>query len=141
MKIIFLDVDGVLNASFTEGIFKNGRTGLDPKLVTIWNTIPERVECKVVLISTWRLIPYWRNILRDAGVKGEFIGRTPYLKGMTVPRGSEVHAWLKENPKVTKFCVIDDSRPFLKNQKVFRPLDGLTQQMADEIVQYLNENP
>lgn len=51
-KIIFLDVDGVLNshAALNGGVY----CGMDPKCVLALNYLLEKTEAKVVLSSAWR---------------------------------------------------------------------------------------
>ena len=60
MKIIFLDIDGVLNSDTWEKskAFKNGvypSNSFDPFSVQLLNNIINETQAKVVLTSTWRL--------------------------------------------------------------------------------------
>lgn len=142
MKVIFLDIDGVLNCEVTMAKLKNNRTGIDAKLVSRFNRILRSTDAKVVLSSTWRLWPYWRQAMKDAGlIVGRFIDITPYNKGLT-SRGTEVKQWLDLHPEVTKFCCIDDGEDFLEGQTLFKcsPLTGLTDEIANRVIQYLYES-
>lgn len=57
MKVVFLDIDGVLAHSH----YKNPQTeNLDPKKVLLLKKIVVLTGAKVVLSSTWRL-PYYEN--------------------------------------------------------------------------------
>lgn len=103
MKILFLDVDGVLNTYRTKERVGSWR-GLDPVLVSrLINWLVENSEVKVVLSSTWRTTENLTEALRSAGVS--WIGETP-LVGLR--RGQEIDLWLKHNPGVTHFAILDD---------------------------------
>ena len=121
-KLIFLDIDGVLNNDYTKEKFA-GFTGIDARLrdmfISWWRL---NSDVKLVLSSTWRIPSAYGNFvghLIDNGLS--FIGETPYLKG--VGRGLEIQAWLIENtvPEETKYVILDDMSPseFLKHQRPF----------------------
>ena len=142
MKVIFLDIDGVLNSSETQIRLKTKRLGIDPFLVGRFVRILKETGAKVVLSSTWRLWSYWRDVMKENGLPvDEFLGATPYLAQR--PRGEEIHRWLKDHtgPKVEKYCVLDDERDFLMGQQLFQTTwkKGLTDEIADRVIKYLNE--
>ena len=56
MKVIFLDIDGVLNCSKTHNP-RNLPYVIDPKLLKRFERLLERTGAKVVLSSTWRYDP------------------------------------------------------------------------------------
>jgi HAD domain in Swiss Army Knife RNA repair proteins len=56
MKIIFSDIDGVLNCSGTPNPRKFPYIA-EPKLVARLHTVLERTEAQIVLTSTWRYDP------------------------------------------------------------------------------------
>lgn len=119
MKVVFLDVDGVLNS--TEFFTRNKSGGsramdhLDRKAVRRLNTITNMTGAKVVVSSTWRLLRTLDELkfsLSKAGFIGDIIGMTPDL--LDAPkedrRGLEILSWLKSNEifGVTSFVVLDD---------------------------------
>lgn len=53
LKIIFLDVDGVLNCKNTTDRI-NGYQGIEDKKVSFLKDIVEETSAKIVLISTWK---------------------------------------------------------------------------------------
>lgn len=122
MKIIFLDVDGVLNNSETTDRI-DGFTGLDPLLIANFNRITAAVpDAKIVISSTWRkALPFMKaytdfdglkRLLAERGLKGEIIGHTP-INFSYVTRGGEIRMWLesaeaKAVAPITDFVVIDD---------------------------------
>ncbi len=53
MKVIYLDIDGVLNCSDTKARIMD-RVGLDGKLLGNLKKVVEKTDAKIVLISTWK---------------------------------------------------------------------------------------
>jgi hypothetical protein len=135
MRILFLDLDGVINSS---DYFKNRhhlprptRDPIDAPTVPRLNTITDRTGAKIVISSTWRLQPRpyqhpgqvepLRQILSAHGITGEIIGTTPWFwkphsdhpEDDTVviagkERGHEIQAWLDQHPAVLSFVILDD---------------------------------
>ena len=124
MRIIFLDVDGVLNNDETEDRYC-GWTGIDPKLVDklkiLYDKSNEIEETKIVISSSWR----YEKIRKDSLVDGSFdylldkltekgmevVGLTPEDKKSGWHRGREILVWLEENKEsknVTTFVILDD---------------------------------
>lgn len=129
MKIIFLDIDGVLNhrAVFTP---KTGPAVLCPKAVARFRRLVERSGAKVVLSSTWRLgdPSTCRYIakLRSAGVLDHAhedwrTVRLPWPLGASIAidgpcRGDEIAEWLSRHPEITAYVIIDDDSDMLREQ-------------------------
>lgn len=137
-KVIFLDIDGVLNSLKTFVKHPFSMLGIDKQYVKIFNRIIEETEAKVVLSSTWRHNPNWKKIMKDNGLKCDFLGRTGDLNGI---RGKEVKKWLEEHPETTKYAILDDDSDFYSSQPLFKTSfkTGLTEKIADKIIKYLNE--
>lgn len=133
-------MDGVMNRSTTKYF---GRLGaVEPELVKRFNDILEKTGAKFVSSSSWRKWPQCGNILLAAGLNIDYlIGVTPDLNGL-VSRGTEIKQFLDTVPDIARYCILDDNGDFLLEQKLFRadPLIGLTQEMADDVIKYLNEN-
>lgn len=124
MKVIMLDVDGVLNtrksmeAANTElPIHPPGPLGMvftvDPDCVTLLRKIVEELDLKIVLSSTWRHHPHaFQTAMNWVGWETvPFIGRTPRTAQNVYEhyeRGSEIQEWLNQHPDVEKYCIIDD---------------------------------
>lgn len=120
MKIIFLDIDGVLNHEKWYRKRQELKGGMDqkewsdhypfyefdPESVERLNKIIDATGAKVVVSSTWRhgrRVVDLQEILDKVGFIGEVIDTTPSLNarigqeaaGYTVPRGCEIDWWLK----------------------------------------------
>ena len=104
MKIVFLDIDGVLNTC--EGL----SMGLDPRLVQELNVLIRRSGASVVVSSSWRIagLVRMRTMLREHGCVGPVSGVTPILG--PVERGLEIQAWLDRcRWRVSRFVILDDT--------------------------------
>lgn len=123
MKVIFLDIDGVLNHQY----FYTERSGMDtmpkypfsefcPVAVKNLNQLIEATGAKVVVSSSWRTgrtTEQLQELLNSVGFKGNVIGKTGNAKitisfnygfsvgnesassgSESVPRGVEIQHWL-----------------------------------------------
>lgn len=120
MKIIFLDIDGVLNCY---GDFKKPDEiyVLNKLMIRRFHRIVKQTGAEVVLSSTWRLYDKHMAYLRENNVN--FIDVTIDLK---VPysirygrRGAEIEVWLKEHKDVERYVILDDVWDFLDEQRPF----------------------
>jgi hypothetical protein len=108
MKVLFLDIDGVLNKMNTRDVFYEGGhmyTNLDQALVNRFRRwLEDKEDLNIVLSSTWRFYPKTRKILNDEGIFWE--GVTPINRS----RGMEIHEWLlaQEGP-ISEVAIIDDN--------------------------------
>ena len=125
IKVIFLDVDGVLNSK-QDGNSLLLRTDLHLQLL---REIVAATGAKIVLSSSWRMGPVKiRNTLSDRledfGLK--IMDSTPILSGLS-SRGDEIRQWLKDcGYTVEKFVILDD--------------DDDMEEFTDNLVQTDSEN-
>ena len=139
MKVLFLDVDGVLN-NF-DLIRANGFDYIDDSMVRVLGGVVRQTEADIVLSSFWRLDPKDRSLV-DAALKrhGMFVSdRTPSMPG---PRAGEISTWLRMNPEVERYAILDDDdEAGIDMEHSFFQTDaeiGITAQIADRIVSHLN---
>ncbi len=133
MKVIFLDIDGVLNDSKTfEDIYneyqitKTRRLEIDREKLEYLKRIVEETQALIVLSSSWRLMGILKNgqvikgtekfyalikMFQEYGLK--IYDVTPYIEGK---RNEEIKAWLK-NKDVENFIIIDDEVYYLQEFK------------------------
>lgn len=158
MKLAFLDVDGVLNRQKThEGtdteIIKTPGGRLNRQCVDVFNTFIEKTNAKIVISSTWRIDDRIEEYLAEAGLKGEIIGKTPWLKDRFSLRGNEIHAWIVENEVLLRkpyydfhsFVIFDDDSDMLfwHRENFFQTdsYSGLTPNIAYRAARFLNRWP
>jgi len=116
MKIIFLDIDGVLNCEeayrsgaceYTEWIWEDGRKDHYQRFCSwskdLLNKLIDETGAKIVISSTWRHsgIEFMRKVWEMEEMSGEIIGITPSMRteGIHIPRGMEIEYYLKEDLK------------------------------------------
>jgi hypothetical protein len=135
MKVIFLDIDGVLNCDKTPNARKFPYI-VDKKLLARFQKLLDRTGAKVVLSSSWRCDPLGRLAARHYGVPVFDVcpdkPRSPRCKEMT--------AWLSGHPTVTRYVVLDDEDDGLDKLPLFQPSSktGLTPEIVRGIEKYLN---
>jgi len=113
MKLLFLDIDGVLNCSVTKERW-NGLTGIDRRLASMLLQWLSGKDVGVVLSSTWRLYDDTKEHLAAAGLS--WIGQTPNLRAI---RGHEIAQYLDETPDVEAYAILDDCSDMLPEQLPF----------------------
>ena len=144
MKVIFLDLDGVLNSerSFLAAApidpmepsyheYLTQRT-IDPVAVGLLNRLALQLDARIVISSTHRkhfersadplaeMQAYFGQLGVDAA---RIIGATPSLHK---ERGHEIQHWLDRQPWVTDYVILDDSTDMLLSQlDHFVRVDGL----------------
>ena len=116
-KIIFLDIDGVLNnyASMAESI------ELDSRCVILLRQIVEATDAVIVLSSTWRIL-YSKEVL-----EGMFqVTGFPYINIIDITpnhdnhsRGYEIQKWMEAHPGDYTYVILDDDTDMLEEQLPF----------------------
>jgi hypothetical protein len=114
--ILFLDIDGVLNAS-NRG--PSGPNGMHPTLVARLERVIAATRCEIVVSSTWRLFEQRDDIeawlRKDGAPSARVRDCTPRLmerqhpEGLCIvqPRGKEISAWLAEH-RTEVYAIVDD---------------------------------
>ena len=135
MKVIFLDIDGVLNCKRTPNPRKFPFI-VDPALLNRLKRLLELSGAKVVLASNWRYDPAGMFSARHYGVP--FIATTPDLPNE--PRRNPILDWVRRHPDVERFIVIDDEDDQLDALPLFQPSRsaGITHEMVEAAADYLN---
>lgn len=144
MKIIFLDIDGVLNNA------KNPMPRIDPECIAKLNRILDaHHDAKIIVSSNWRFFINRRVIslsglelllqTHGANVYNRLAGTTP----MNVPYRSEaILAYLEANPCKTWIALDDDALDLGKHQHRAYQLDGqvgLTEKCVGWAIRMLEE--
>lgn len=106
MKIVFLDIDGVMNTPDTWN--ESAEHQISDVKCELLKQLSEEMNCKVVLSSSWRNVPRLRNIVgrKLAQYDIEMYDCTPILNN--AKKGDEIREWLNCHPYVTSFVIFDD---------------------------------
>ncbi len=123
MKIVFLDIDGVLVTANSMLAKPSLMSHLEPACVELLNKLCLEQglnNCRVVISSSWRnlfSVSEIVNHLKQAKFNPDFIHHdwsTVCLLNGT--RGDEIAVWLKQHAEVNDFVIIDDDNDFLPSQ-------------------------
>ena len=146
MKVLFLDIDGVLNTLqyIYDHDTDNPADQIDNRLVERLNRVVERTGCFIVISSSWRILytqVELEGILRTCGLteKAIIYDRTPSIP---IPhcRGDEIELWLSGH-EIDQFVILDDAADMgaLKEHLVQTlPTEGLLDSHVEEIVSRLS---
>lgn len=166
MKIIFLDIDGVLNSeqyfsskeytkacedigiknSFSQDVIdKAPYLLLDPVKINILNYLVEKSYASIVLSSSWRLkysINEVNDFLKIRGSNFCIIDSTP-IKMSYCNRETEINLFLsslKEYKKIVpeSFAILDDNNFFYNYTKQFVHVSDKTGLTISDVVQALS---
>ena len=149
LKIIFLDIDGVLNNESTQAVTPSGYVGVDNSKVKLLKRIVDKTGAQIVLSSDWRLDPdsleyrYLRQKLKYKGRLSIF-DHTPNINWER--RGLEISKWL-ESHQVDSFVILDDIEfqdflkiPDIKNHFIHTDYyHGLTDEDVEKAISILNK--
>jgi len=155
-KVIFLDIDGVLNTEQTDIrlIEKYGESKyekylyddygriFDDNAVKALRKIIDKTNAQIVISSTWRVrgLTFLNSLWKKRNMPGKIIGITPSLR--LESRGEEIAEWMRRNP-VDKYVIIDDNKDILLEQGLnfvkTRWEMGLTESLADQCIEILNK--
>lgn len=143
MKALFLDIDGVLNS---EEWARSDRTrnlvDLDEVALKRLQNIIATTGAKIVLSSTWRLVPELVQLLRKRGL--DIFDLTP-RHGAFGTRNLEIAAWLEAHD-VESFAIVDDDEDagYGSLAPHFVQTDfkvGLTTENANQLISLLGALP
>lgn len=159
MKVLFLDIDGVLVTlrSFQQFKRSGSAAQADPDCVKELNRVVRETGATIVLSSTWRIFgkPTLDEKFKEWGIEAPIRDFTPDLvrrndaraeQGrilIAATRGAEIASWLRCNGNPEQFAIVDDDADMddLKPQLVRTNFnEGLTREKADELIQKLS-NP
>ena len=159
LKVIFLDVDGVLNSELSREQERNNFDNwmeheVSEMHVNNLKKIVDATGAQIVLSSSWRFDhpkatgrdfiadPLMKILDRKLKAVGlDIIDVTPDLRGKI--RGVEIQDWLDRHSEVEKFVILDDDTDMTDAQKPFFVnttfKNGLTEDLANKAIEILNK--
>lgn len=121
MKVLFLDIDGVLNSTKTCVAFGgyphelNQLAAFDVAAIRLIQRLCDSAGVQVVLSSAWRKSYPAAEVGKALGLP--IIDSTPsHTDGH---RGGEIKAWLDAHPEAKGYAIIDDDSDMLGEQLPF----------------------
>jgi len=160
MKVIFLDIDGVLNV-IPQGHDNHGAI-FHQHFIDNLKYIIDSTNAKIVISSSWRLsgLQAMLAMWEDRSLCGEIIGVTGYRKDLdcfSKQRGTEIQEYVDKHPEIERYVILDDDGDMLPHQwennfvmcsENFDHEDkvdygyGLTKKCAEKAISILNlKNP
>ena len=151
MKVIFLDIDGVLNSDeYLDKVKKSDIQGIERDIdvgkVKLLKRAIDETGARVVLSSSWRYTRnarYLKELLANYEIR---VDSTPYIQDI---RGLEIKKWLSENQGVEDFIILDDEIFDSFDEELIKKLvkvsngngrslgEGLLPKDVDEIIERL----
>lgn len=121
MRILFLDIDGVLNSEVYYRktlLLDSNSSRFDPEAVSMIKKLVDEFLLKIVISSTWRygaldrlMFELKKHKLVDYLYNDWF---TPVIH--PAHRGKEIKLWLDFHPEVIDYVIIDDDENILEEQ-------------------------
>ena len=131
MKVIFLDIDGVLNSDeYFDKIKKMQIHGIESEIdidkVKLLKMAVDETGAKVVITSSWRHTKKAKELKELLSSYAIYVDSTPFIENK---RGLEIKQWLLENQNVENFVILDD--------EIF---DSYDQSLMEKLIKISNGN-
>ena len=156
MKIIFLDIDGVLNYGGCKARSATGCLGVEEEKVKLLRQIIDQTGAIVVLTSTWKTDWFPTEFIEDLPKDGQYLEKQLAKHKVFIRAKTEDPSWAQRgqgildfietsNYSVEQFVILDDeSFDFielgLENRFVKTNFtDGLLPEHVEKAVSILNE--
>lgn len=153
MKVIFLDIDGVLNSDeyidSIKGKEMTAENEIDMEKVRLLEQAINQTGARVVLTASGRYAQVGRYLRKVLSQMAIFTDATPYMNNI---RGLEIKEWLSQNNDVEDFVILDDEIFESYDEELLSKLikisngngrnlgEGLLQKDVDQIVNRLGKN-
>lgn len=154
MKVIFLDIDGVLNSDEYFDKIKNLdiegiKSEVDIEKIKLLKRAVTETGSKVVLTSSWR---YTRNAQKLKELLSNYninVDSTPFMQNK---RGLEIKKYLSEHQNIEDYVIVDDEIFDSYDEDLMKKLvkisngngrnfgEGLLPKDIDEIIKRLGRN-
>lgn len=166
-KILFLDIDGVLNSEryhdycYEKGLASDEKFGypFDPEAVANLARIIDETGADIVISSSWK---FWGlstmiDLWKERVLPGKIVSITPNTMSdemllnvdltdwaSMAGKGHEIKEWLsKKGKNVEQYAILDDADDMLPEQQSHfvqtNPKVGITEEDAKKIIAILNE--
>lgn len=152
MRVIFLDIDGVLNSeewdryvqSFTYGARFNSGYLLSQEMILRLQNVVFQTNAEIVLTSSWRANERAMDALRRQLSLYHLSIRDSTVSYAYGNRADEVKLWIESHSNVTSYAIVDDYDDGFSNDEVLVThfvqttfAQGLTSEKAEKIVEIL----
>ena len=121
-RIIFLDIDGVLNNLGSVIGLGDPSHHLDPVSVGLMTRLCEEAGASIVISSSWRIGRTVESLKDEFDKLGahkladRFMDRT---KDFQAIRGKQIARWIEDNAYTGRYVIVDDDSDMLPEQKPY----------------------
>lgn len=153
MKVIFLDIDGVLNNNNTREVVTGGIIGLNKQCCEQLKRVVDTTKAEIVLVSTWKM--WWSTDYDKCKYDGKYLSDTLAEYGISIldktdgpcgeGRGQGILDYLESHSDIESYIIIDDeifdnyNCSAIKDRLVKTSFYGygLNQELADKAIKLL----
>lgn len=140
MKVLFLDIDGVVNTHRTP---QTDGWPIEPFCAFQVGRIQLETGCEVVLSSSWRHSEEGVEVVEKKVLP--LFSRTRVDRDGEDSRGTQIKEWLDAHPEVTRYAILDDNTDMLDEQmpnffQTYFFCCGLTEDIANKVIAHLNQS-
>lgn len=114
-KVLFLDVDGVLNECLSKSRATSGVIGIDDDKVQLLRQIIEATGAQIILTSSWRkswsrdpLLCRQDGVYLERKLEQEDLHIAGKVSDAIWDRGEGIREWLGDHPTVKTWIALDD---------------------------------
>ncbi len=157
MKLIFLDVDGVLNRVLTKAQAPSGCTGIETELVKNLAKIVNETNALIILTSDWKI--GWEAVFFCCSEDAQYLNEMLAKEGLQIvgktyddhvydyflqDRGRGIHRYLDALENAEGYVVIDDHVFGDFDEEIRKHLiktncyEGLSVEKAEQAIEILN---
>ena len=146
-KVIFLDIDGVLNnhTKIDHELNTQGYCSIDPRCALTFNYLLKKTKANVVLSSAWRYmilkeemtLKGFNYLLITHGIFCNLIGHT-CSDELLPERSDQIQSWVHKNLPIHRYVVLDDLTISNHPQVFVDGNRGLTPTNALQAIKILN---
>lgn len=152
-KVIFLDIDGVLNCISTKARCQ-GCIGIDDLKVKLLKQIIDNTNAKIVLTSTWKT--EWNKNLEECDYTGKYLNNKLKKQKLWIldktednveNRGQGIYNWIKKY-NIKHWVVLDDEifkdykkygiKRYLVKTEFYDDNGGLQEEHVEKAIKILN---
>lgn len=145
MKVIFLDIDGVLNFWSSQAKTPTGMLGIVNEKVKLLKNIIDNTNARIVLTSSWRKFwdkgtdadeqthPDGNYMMAKFRRQGVHLLEKLDDKYNTMKREEAIHEWLNDHEYVTEYVILDDEHWVYKDYSHCVFTDGEQGLTEDEV--------
>lgn len=131
MKVIFLDVDGVLNSEeYVKKAIESGINGIESEIdietVKLLKYIIIETGANIVLTSSWRYTKNGGDLVKLLNKYEIYPDLAPFINNV---RGLEIKKWLQNSGNIEDYVIVDD--------EVFESFDDI---LLEKLIKISNGN-